>query len=133
MRSANVNVSPNSWAVSVGEGVDEGEEYEDSAKRGLGEELGLPVLELHEIDKVYTETRKDSHPDSPIIKSWSKIFAVEYDGSDISFEEDEVSKVEWFSVDEIDQMLQKDKDSFSMRFPAIWKKVRDNLKQFVGG
>ena len=132
LRSGNVHVSPNSWAASVGEGVDEGENYEDAAKRGLGEELGLPVTTLCEVCKNYSETNRDAKSDSPVFRSWSKVFATEYDGSEIQFEKEEIDEVRWFSIDEIDQMLRDDVELFSLRFPNTWRSVRARLLDYLG-
>ena len=78
LRSGNVHVSPNSWTASVGEGVDEGEDYADAAMRGLGEELGLPETRLHEICKNYSETSRNAKSGSTVFRSWSKVFSAEY-------------------------------------------------------
>jgi len=124
LRSGNVHVSPNSWTASVGEGVDEGEEYADAAKRGLGEELGLPVTTLGKIGKNYSETNRDAKSGAAVFRSWSKVFVTEFDGTEIQIEKEEIDEVRWFSIDEIDQMLRDNATLFSLRFPNTWANVR---------
>ena len=132
LRSGNVHVSPNSWTASVGEGVDEGEDYEVAASRGLGEELGLPVTTLYEICKNYSETIRIAESGSSVFRSWSKVFIAEYDGSVIQIEKTEIDEVRWFRVDEIDQMLRAEISLFSLRFPNTWSNVRAGLSDYMG-
>jgi isopentenyldiphosphate isomerase len=132
LRSGNVDVSPNSWTASVGEGVDEGEDYEDAATRGLGEELGLPVTTLHKICKNYSETGRNEKSGSSVFRSWSKVYATDYDGSVIKIEKSEIDEVRWYCVDEIDRMLQAEASLFSLRFPQTWSSARTALSEFMG-
>ncbi len=133
MRSAKVHISPNTWAASVGEGVDEGEDYEDSARRGLGEELGLPDTELIEVSKAFAESRSSHGDDAIAVRSWSKVFLAAYYCSEISVPEEEISRVDWFTVEQINAMLIDDKTAFSMRFPQTWKNVREKIQDFMDG
>ncbi len=53
-RSASKDICPGLWDLSVGEHLQPGETYEEAARRGLEEELGLSGLEIRLVGGVLT-------------------------------------------------------------------------------
>jgi isopentenyldiphosphate isomerase len=126
-RSANVGVSPNTWTASVGEGVDEGEGYEEAAVRGVAEELGIEGKRVEFLGKVFSEYKK-FHDDEALTRTWSSIYTAEYAGEEIMFPEDEISEVKWFTIGEVEELLDADPAYFATRFPSVWEGVGVKLK-----
>jgi isopentenyldiphosphate isomerase len=101
-RSAMVTNSPNTWDISVGGHVDEGESYLEAAKRELQEELGLIGLDLQEIKSLYHEI--DVH--GRHLKRFNKIYKVEIvHNHPIKYEPFEITEIKWFNRRDIAKLL----------------------------
>ena len=131
MRSFSVAVSPNTWTVSVGESVDWGETYQESATRGLKEELGITTTNIEKLDKVYTEALQNKEPNARTIKSWSAIFVMPYDDEEITIDQAEVAYFKWFTLAEVDQLLIDKPELISHRFHQTWPAVQKKLQHYV--
>ena len=76
-RSSEVETYPNTWDQSAGGHVDEGETYEEAAKRELKEELGIDNVGLKKVTKFYTE---QDYKDI-ILREFSTLYTTRFDGS----------------------------------------------------
>lgn len=86
--------------------VDEGESYENAAKRELLEEVGMVSTEI----KILIEGKKNNKCRRPG-GSWHywKIYEVQYDSDKVKIKKDEVKNANWYSLDEIEILIQKTK------------------------
>ncbi|MCX6801223.1 MAG: NUDIX domain-containing protein [Candidatus Diapherotrites archaeon] len=104
---------PNKYDTSISEHVSSGETFDEAAKKGLKEELGIANPKLKEIAKIRFRYGKN---DNMI----SKIYLLEYDG-EINFDRGEISKIEFLPPEKVRAMLNKNEKKF-----AIW--AREILK-----
>ena len=75
-RSNNVETYPNTQDQSAGGHVDEGESYDEAAKRELSEELGIEDVELKKVTKFYTEQDYGGR----ILREFSMLYTTQFDG-----------------------------------------------------
>ncbi|MFT4303643.1 MAG: NUDIX hydrolase [Candidatus Woesearchaeota archaeon] len=112
LRSSTVNFCPNHWSTAVGGHVQSGETYEQGAIREYQEELGTTSnLKLIGIDSY----SNDGTPDK-----FLATFKTIYEGP-FQYEEGKVTKVEYFSIDEIKSMI-KNGEKFHPELLFILKK-----------
>lgn len=99
MRSATKRAHPNHWSTSVGGHVRKGETYAQAAIREAEEELGItPTI---------TEKYKDTFINSLGHKKFLTTFLSFDDGSTFSIDPEEVERVEWKSLLEIKEMIER--------------------------
>jgi len=115
---------PNRWDQSVGGHVDEGEGYEDAAKREMKEELGIESLSLRPITKFYHVEDIGKHR----LKRFNKLFEVIYDRP-ISLAKGETSGGRWFNVEKIKKWMKQYPDDFTPgsrdTFKRYWKFTKE--------
>lgn len=101
---------PGRWDMSAAGHVDEGEDYETAASREMQEEIGLHAKNLQEIDYYKSENKYEALD----IKRFNKTFEVTI-AADTKFEPDpnEVSRVKWFTVGQLRNILQNDPKSLT--------------------
>lgn len=116
-RTANKDVFPNCWDQSVGGHVDTGEDYLTAAKRELGEELGLAGLELKEVGKYYNEETYKGNE----LRHFNVLYTAHYSTGLIRISQEEISKVEWFSVPQIEKWIKLKPEDFSAGFPVTFQ------------
>ena len=102
-RSANKKFFPNKWALCSGL-VISGESCEDAAVRELKEELGVDfqISDLHLLEEKLNLTR-------------FYYVITNYDESQFTIKEDELSSVRWFDLDEILEKVSSGDDSIIIR------------------
>lgn len=122
-RSKKMETYPETWDQSAGGHVDEGETYLQAAKRETSEELGIHVENFEEIGKCYLEDDYKGRK----IKEFSMVYKIVYDG-DISIDNDEVAKGMWFSLEEVDRLVDESPEKFPDAFIRIYKKYRNEVK-----
>ena len=102
---------PNLFCSSASGHLQKGDSYEKGAKRELKEELGIDCkLEL--IGKFMMDI---SYPDGEIDKEHYTLFFCNYDG-EFEIQKEELSHVKFFSIDELKQMIKKNKELFTPGF-----------------
>lgn len=104
-RSASKDVCPLFWDLSVGEHLKPGESYEEAAKRGLEEELGLKGVKLVKIRGVHlqkNEYRGGKLKDYEFVELYKAVC-----DSSIKINKAEVSEVRFFQTNEIGKLAEK--------------------------
>lgn len=98
-RSANKKSNPNCWSSSCAGHVDVSETLEQSALRELSEEPGMHIkkekLKVLIDKKLVLRDEKDSS-----VRTWYYI-RTDLDIPDFMIQEEELSEVRWFSIDEV--------------------------------
>lgn len=103
-RAPNMHAWPGCWDSSAAGHVDEGETPETAAYRELQEEIGLEVpLRLER--RFYNENKYKSLRN----RTYNYIYKGAFNGeiSGLTLQEEEVSEVKWFSVEEIIKMIRE--------------------------
>ncbi len=112
-RSKNCSFMPGAWDMSVWWHVSSWQTYEEAAYRELREEIWITEMDLHFISKEYWDRkeidskysmcewmiREESHSFFRSLYEW----VYEWE---LHFDDGEVEDAQYFSLDEIDQMLQ---------------------------
>ncbi len=122
-RSLNKSLGPGRWDITVGGHVGTGEESIDAAKRELSEELGLnlKINYLKTIKEVFQINNIDSREFVDIYVSYEDI-----DLSKIVLQEEEVMDVNWFTLDEVEEMI---KDKRLLQHHEEFSIIRDIMCQ----
>lgn len=103
-RSDQVSTNKLKWDVSSAGHVDEGESYETAALREMEEELGIGGVDIEEIDYY----RLENNIDGLSVDRYRKIYrSVVSPGTKITFPEDEVVEVRWFTKEELKLFIQE--------------------------
>lgn len=102
LRSHNMEIYPNHWDHSAAGHVDENESWETSAKRELAEEAGITGVKLDEIKYYKTNDSFKGYQ----LKRFNKVYLVKlYKNITLKKQDEEVSELRWFSLDEVKDML----------------------------
>lgn len=113
LRSENEENYPLHWDFSAAGGIEKGEEPAVAAKRELKEELGIEA-ELEFLGELLYEDDRG--------QDYLYIYRASHNGP-FSPDPAEVAKVQFFSPEKINQMLQSD-EKFHPEFELVWKKYR---------
>jgi len=97
--------------------VDDGETYEEAARRELKEELGLEGYEL----KIVATSFRDRDSYNGIYK------VVVKDSTPINFDPEELAQVMWWSPEHVDEAMTKTPDKFTPAFTGVWSKLKDKI------
>lgn len=104
MRTAQKETYPNCWDVSAGGHVDEGEDYETAARRELEEELGLSTATLEALSGYQTQSAFEWRR----LKRFNRVYkTVIEEDAELRLQASEVSKISWFEIDEIKELIAK--------------------------
>jgi len=117
VRSSSKDKFPNCYDCSVSEHAIAGESFEDAAKRGIMEELGLDNITLRKLVKM--RMNYGQH-DSMI----TEVFEIHSDAK-VKLDENETSNIIFVSKQKIPEIMKKENE----RFPP-W--TREILKWYVG-
>jgi len=117
LRSQTKDKFPSTYDCSVSEHVNAGETFEDAARRGANEELGIPDAKL--VKKL--KFRMNYGPNDSMI---SVLYECRHD-DDILIDEDETQDVRLLSLNEIGDMLAENETEF-----APWS--RELMKWYLG-
>lgn len=111
-RSRNKSQSPLALDCSVSEHVTVGEDYLHAATRGLSEELGLTNIELTPITKFKMNYGLNDNEISMIFKGTANL-------EHIRFDKDEIERVDAYSIEDLQTLMQQNPDEFSYWFEQI--------------
>jgi len=117
IRSPTKDKFPNCYDCSVSEHVKIGESFENAAKRGIKEELGLENIVLKKLVKL----RMNYGPHDNMI---TEVFEISFDGK-VKLDKNETSKIIFVPKQDIPKLLEKENG----RFPT-W--TREILRWYLG-
>ena len=122
-RSANKRFSPNKWGLCAGH-VDAYETLEDAALREIKEEVGLNVTPKELIpygEREITISDSNSHI--------TYFYYVKCNKKEDEFiiQEEELSEVKWFNIDEIITMIKDEKKSFKENRIKLFEKIKSDF------
>ena len=126
-RSENKDTNPGKWCYGAGEHLKPGETYEEAAKRGLEEELGIkeskPVLirGAKLIEVVHTNGKID--------KEFDALFVVKAEGP-FKLDPSEVAEGKFLKMSEIEEKIKSNSKEFTEFFLKEWE---DFKKSFQNG
>ncbi len=101
---------PGRFDFSCGEHVVSGEDYDQAAKRGIEEELGIKDAELIELGKL---TPKDD------VSCFMKVYELEYNKEIVNYDRAGIDKLYWCDLKKVRQMVSEDKNKFKGDFPEV--------------
>jgi 8-oxo-dGTP pyrophosphatase MutT (NUDIX family) len=107
---------------SAGGHVDEGEDYEDAARREAQEELGVKLTKLRKVGKIYVERPAQDG----FIRRFQTIFMAGYDGR-VRPDKREVAEVRWVSRKEITAWYNANPNDFTKNFTKAFSLLEDYL------
>lgn len=115
-RSINKDTAPGKWVSSCSGHVDSGEDYDTSARRELGEELGLH--ETSDLKRIFKE--------SPCIQTGYEFVWVYTCKACGPFKLDplEVSDGQWVDLKRLNKWLEERPRDFAWSFNYLWAKFR---------
>ncbi len=115
-RSMKKDKCPGLWDSSASGHLDCGEDYDKCAVRELREELGITII-LTRMFKIPACKETDNE--------FVWVYKGFYDG-EFKLNIDEISEGKWFSINEIDALIESSESIFSGSFVFVWKKWRKN-------
>jgi len=120
-RSSQKESFPNRYDLAACGNVKAGESYEDAAKREVIEELSIEC-DLKFLDKVFNEFKEDDKT----IKYFTGIFLGYFSG-EVKLS-DELVELKRLSVEEVEKLINENKDLFTPGFVNDFLFVKDKLK-----
>lgn len=120
-RSPEKRSFPNRYDLAACGNVRAGENYEDAAKRETKEELGIEI-DLVFLKKIFNEFKEKGNK----IKYFTGIFLGHFP-REVKLSE-EVTELKRMSVEEVQKLLDKNKDLFTPGFVKDFLSVKDKLK-----
>ncbi len=117
-RSMNRKIFPGCYDFSCGEHVMAGEDYDTAAIRGLKEELGIQGVQIELLTKLVPEEFGTRFPKKGP-SAFMKIYKVIHDGPFPKYDQDGIESLNWFTLEEIQGMLKKDRSVFKYDFAVI--------------
>lgn len=119
-RSMNKDQLPGVWTTSASGHVDSGEEYDFSAVREIGEELGIYLDGPSELDLLF------KHPACRHTgEEFIQVYQITWDG-DMTLDPDEIDSGAWHSPDALDALIRAERRNYAPSFRLIWGIVRLN-------
>jgi len=120
-RSSQKESFPNRYDLAACGNVKAGESYEDAAKREVIEELSIEC-DLKFLNKVFNEFKEDDKT----IKYFTGIF-LGYFSEEVKLS-DELVELKRLSVEEVEKLINENKDLFTPGFVNDFLFVKDKLK-----
>lgn len=120
-RSSQKESFPNRYDLAACGNVKAGESYEDAAKREVIEELSIEC-DLKFLNKVFNEFKEDDKT----IKYFTGIFLGYFSG-EVKLS-DELVELKRLSVEEVEKLINENKDLFTPGFVNDFLFVKDKLK-----
>ncbi len=130
LRTANKDIFPSVWDISVGGHVDANEESITTACREIKEELGVKVKKS---ELTYLCTNKEIlKTGKNISREFVDIYLTiqDIDEGDITFQKEEVADVKFIKLEEFFNMVERKDDKLFPHYKE-YKKVVPHLKQLL--
>lgn len=121
-RSPDCYTFPNTWDKSAGGHVDEGESYEQAARREAKEEIGIEDIDIELIDKFYFEEDLNGIP----AFQFTSVFKAIYSDQHLNLAPHEVSSGRWFNFNDVDEMIKNNPNEFATGFLRSWERFKKN-------
>lgn len=120
-RSLKKDLYPGFYTASATGHVDYGEDYDESARRELREELGIDAP-LHRLGKVksFSETEREI----------SMLYICRYDGP-ISFDRKEITEGIFMSIEDIQRSLRTGEKKFAYGFKVAFKEFSRHFQDIL--
>lgn len=112
-RSSSKRFDPNKWGLCAGH-VESGETLDEAILRESREELGLNlnINDLNVLDEKEVKIREsNSHV--------RKVYYVICNKENFEFQEEEISEVRWFDIDEVINMINNNDESLTLKKDKI--------------
>lgn len=107
---------PSFWDLSCSEHVRPGESFEEAAKRGLKEELGIEI-KLEEIIPIHrVDNNASEYHDNELVVTYKGV----YEG-EMKFDPNEVTEGKYFNPKELDKLILDGKLKVTSWFLEDWK------------
>lgn len=119
-RSSNRRIYPNCYDYSAAGMVDSKEEYETAMYRELKEELLIENISLKEI--AYLNPYKGESP------MFIKLYIGYLEGEIEDYDRDGIEAIYYFTIEEIDKMLEEHPEQFKGTFSSSYKHLKEYLK-----
>ena len=116
-RSMTKDVAPGCWDSSCCGHVHAGETYDEAAIRELQEELGLRLNK-----NIITFLFKIAACEETGYE-FAQVYRLEHEGP-FELHPEEIETGEWFTIDQVDRLVDKQPTTFAPSFLCIWKRVR---------
>ena len=115
-RSPDKDINPGLWDTSAAGHVDHGEDYDQSARRELEEELGIVVA-----DTLEPLFKLPASADT----GWEfvRVYRLTHDGP-LSLNAEEISGGDWFTPAAIDAWISQGGTDLTRSFQVIWQRFR---------
>ncbi len=117
-RSMNRHIFPGCYDFSCGEHVMVGEDYDTAAIRGLEEELGIQGVKVEFLTKLVPEEFGTRFPKKGA-SAFMKIYKVTHNGPFPKYDQDGIESLNWFTLEQVKQMLEKDRSHFKYDFAVV--------------
>jgi len=108
-RSDDVLVYPGKWDNSTSGHVDAGETTLQAAEREMKEEIGVEGVELEFVGKYYNEVNDETGK----VRKFNHYFKGQIEETPADLNEEEVSRVKWFGVEELKKLIHDNPDDFT--------------------
>ena len=120
-RAATKRFNPNKWGLCAGH-VASGEKIEDAALRELEEEIGLKISldDLKLLENMEVKIRENN-------SHITRYFYVVTNEKDFKIQEEELSEVKWYKLDDIINMIQNEDESITLKKDRLYllEKLKD--------
>ena len=114
-RSMSKDRFPGRWDSSVSGHVDSGEGYDQCIVREAMEEIGIRLEATPEILFKIDACEETDQEFTWVYRTYSR--------GPFTPDEEEVSKIGWFTGDEVNHLVRTDPDSVSPSFALVWSKL----------
>ena len=123
--------SPNKWALCAGH-IDAGENPDGTIVREIKEEIGIDVS-INELKflTVYKRTVKFNNEQYNNAFLWTYLYKTNKKVSDYTIQEEELSEVKYFKIEEVEKAIKSKDESFAFSKENFIKELLDLLKQEI--
>lgn len=126
LRAKTKDLKPNTWDLRFGGHLKSGKDIKTTLVDELKDEIGLDVKLTDLIEGNWRQRNK--YPNN----EFTKVYYLEFKGDikDLKFNDNEVQKVKWMNIEEIQDSMQKEPDIWSGGLEGF-KEILDILKEKV--